>query len=214
MTTKSTVGSGTKDAKLNYGPMHLNLDVIVAIDIRVGGHDPYNSDLLEVCAMPLNHSYRPHPVFIPFHLRIRPTFPVDLKTAHLGSTVFAEEYLSSPSDGIHSAELFGHWWRGFRARPDKKMQILCWDWPAKQKWVETWLGGDYEDFISTKYRDLLTVTQFVNDRDDYQEGTVQYPVQEFANILGYSGIELLSRNSLMSNCKAMSDLYRHFLHQR
>jgi hypothetical protein len=203
-----------KDSKLYYGPTHTNLNVIVALDIRVGGNDPYNSDLLEVCAMPLNHSYRPHADFAPFYLRIKPTFPVDLKIAKLGGLRFEEEYLASPTDGINAAELFGIWWKNFRPNPEKKIEILTWDWSSKRKWIEAWLDGEYMEYISSNYRDLEPLLNFINDREDYHGGMAKYPVQKFTALMHYSGIEILDRNSLMSNCKAMSDAYRYLLHQR
>src|ERR1700744_364552 len=136
-----------KDSKLRFGPMHTNGNVIVAFDIRVGGTDPFNSDLLEVCFMPLNHSYRPHPEFGPFNLCLRPSYPVDKKIAHLSLSRLETEFISSPTDAISGAELFGHWWRGIRPGPENKMQFLCWDWASKKPWLESWLEGDYLEWV-------------------------------------------------------------------
>lgn len=210
----SGIGRGNKDAKLNHGPMHTNLNVIVAVDIRVGGNDPFNSDLLEVCFMPLNHSYRPHPEFGPFNLCIHPSFRVDLKIANLSKPRFETEFLGATQDGINAAELFGHWWTSIRARPDKKMQFLCWDWASKKPWLENWLDGLYLEIVDPVARDVMTLMEFLNDRNDYHGELPPFPIQTFSAMLNYSGTELLQRNSLMSNCKALSDVYRWFLHQR
>lgn len=203
-----------KDSKLHYGPHHLNLNVMVAIDIRVGGTDPLTSDLLEICAMPLNHSYRPHPSFPPFHLPIKPSFQVDLKVANLGKARFMEEYANSAHEAIKVAELFATWWRAIRVKPDKQIVPVIWDWPRIKPWLEFWLDGAYLEIFAETHRDIMSVMHFINDRDDYRGDPIRYVVQTFSGMVSRSNCELLERNSLMANCKALSDVYRFMLHER
>lgn len=203
-----------KDSKLWYGPHHLNLNVLVVIDIRVGGTDPLQSDLLEICAMPLNHSYRPHQDFPPFHLPIKPSFQVDLKVANLGRARFNEEFANSAHEAIKVAELFIAWWRGIRAKPDKKIVPVVWDWPRIKPWLEFWLDGSYFEIFAETHRDIMSVMHFINDRADYRGEEVRYASQSFGGMVSRSGFELMERNSLMANCKAISDCYRHMLHNR
>lgn len=207
-------GTGTKDAKLRYGPMHTNLDMIVAIDIRVGTDNHEMGDLLEICAMPLNHSYKPHQEFPPFHLPIKPSFQVDLKIANLSKPKFMEEFAHSAHDAIKVRELFETWWGAIRAKPDKKIIPLVYDWPKKLPWISYWLGGSFEEIFSDTHRDIMSVMHFLNDRDDYRGDAVRYKVYGFSAMVNYSGQELLERNSLMANCKALSDVYRFMLHNR
>jgi hypothetical protein len=203
-----------KDSKLRYGPHHTNLNMIVAIDIRVGGEDVLCSDLLEVCAMPLNHSYKPHPEFPPFNLPIKPSYPVDLKIAGLSRERFADEFLSSAHDAIKVGELFCTWWKAIRPKPDKKIIPFVWDWHRVQPWLDFWLGGEYLEIFHETHRELMSVMHFLNDREDYYGNDIFYKMQTFGNVVTNSGTELLMRNNLMANCKALSDCYRSMLHKR
>jgi hypothetical protein len=203
-----------KDSKLNYGPMHLNNNILVAIDIRVGATQPLMGDLLEVCFMPLNHSYRPHPEFTPFNLTMKPNFPVDLKVAGLNKPRFDEQYVVGGLDSIKVAELALDWWRRIRAKPDKRLVPVVWDWPSKKPWLEYWLDGEYLEIFADTHRDIMSVMHFLNDRDDYHGTDIRYKVGGFTNLVKGSGLDLIDRNSLMSNCKAISDVYRYMLHQR
>ncbi len=208
---KHVLGMGKQDAKLRWGPNHLNSDMIVALDIRVGGEQPYNSDLLEVCFMPLNHSYKPHPEFAPFNIRIRPDFDVDNKIAGIDKQTLKTEHVM-PADQV--CNLLEAWWSAIRAKPSNKMCILCWDWPTKKPWIEHWLTGSYSELIAESYRDSLPLLNFVNDRSDYRGEEVTYKQPTFSQLVTRSGYKLIARNSLMANCLALSESYRFILHQR
>lgn len=203
-----------QDAKLNYGPIHTNNNMICAVDIRVGGLDPTLSDLLEICVMPMNHSYRPHAEFAPFNLSIKPSFLVDLKVAKISKPVLEEQFLYSAIDAIKAAELFEHWWTQIRVRPNKQIICLTWDWPTKKPWLKYWLDTAFEELFTESYRDLLPMLNFINDREDFFGNDIPYKVPSFSQLVFRSGLTLLSRNSLLANCKAMSDCYRYLLHQR
>jgi hypothetical protein len=201
-----------KDSKLGWGPEHLNHNVIVAFDIRCGGTDPYSSDLLEVCFMPLNHSYRPHPEFLPFNMRMRPSFPVDLKVARLNRPTLDEYYESLTSETV--VDLLEHWWRQIREKPDKKAVLLGHNVIYKIRWLEYWLGGSYLEIFHETYRDVTSLMHFLNDRADYRGEPVRYKQANWRDFCKSSQAQLIDNNSLMANCKSLSDGYRYLLDQR
>lgn len=204
-----------QDAKLRWGPMHANSNVICAIDIRTGGIDPLESDLLEVCFLPLNHSYKPHDEFTLFNLRIRPSFPVNLKYARLNREVFKTDFLESPHDGIKSAELFEYWTERLELKQHKKILPLCWNWAEVKPWLKHWLGLTYDAFIHPEsVRDLSTLLNFINDREDYYGNDIPYKQPTFDQLVKRSEVKLFDRNSLTANCLAMSECYRVILHNR
>lgn len=201
-----------KDSKLRWGPEHLNHNVIVAFDIRCGGSDPLLADLLEVCFMPLNHSYRPHPEFLPFNMRMKPSFPVDLKRARMSRPVLDEYLTAIASDQV--ADLLERWWAGIREKPDKKAVLLGHDVIHKLPWISHWLGGLYLEIFHETYRDVTSLMHFLNDRADYRGDPVRYKQASWSDFCKSSNAELIDRNSLMANCKSLSDGYRWLLDQR
>jgi hypothetical protein len=203
-----------KDSKLRWGPHHLNLNVICAVDVRVGGESPETSDLLEVCFMPLNHSYRPHQEFAPFNICIKPSYPVDLKTARLSKDRFQEQFLTSAFEAVKAVELLEHWWSAIRARPNNQLVCMAWDWTRVQPWLRYWLDPIYSEIISESHRDLVSLLNFINDREDYYGEEPPYKAPTLQQLITRSNVQLIDRNSLLANCKAMSDCYRYLLHNR
>jgi hypothetical protein len=189
--------------------------MICAVDIRVGGSDPLVSDLLEICILPLNHSYKPHEEFPPFNVSMRPSFLVDLKVARLNKDRFREQFEQSLLDQIKGVELFEYWWNMIRIKEQKKIIVLTWDWPVVKPWLQNWLGDhNFEYNFHETYRDLVPLMNFLNDREDYYGNPVKFVIPTFENVAKRSGHTLIDRNSLVANCVAMSHMYRKFLADR
>lgn len=202
------------DAKLNWGPIHANSNVLCVIDIRTGGTDPRESDLLEVCFLPLNHSYKPHPEFPMFNIRMRPSYPVDLKQARLSKDKLVD-FKESPLDSIKGGEVFEAWTERLALKEHKKIIPVAWNWIEIQPWIKFWLGDlTYEHYIHESHRDLLVLLNFINDREDYFGSEPPYKHPTFGQLLGRSGVKLFDRNSLPANCVALSECYRHILQNR
>jgi hypothetical protein len=199
------------DAKLNWGPIHTNSNVICAVDVRVGGEDATNSDLLEVCFLPLNHSYRPHENFVLFNPKIRPSWKVDKKLARLSNDAL-EEYKQSSFDSVTARTAFEQWCEhSLKLKHNKKVLPLVWDWTSKKPFIEMWLQSSFGDLIHDSVRDMLPVLNFMNDRADFWGDEIIYKHPTFEQLVKRSEVELIDRNSLGANCKALSDVYRYLL---
>ena len=195
---------------MNYGPIHTNSNVICAIDIRVGGIDPIQSDILEVCFLPLNHSYRPHPTITPFNIRMRPSFLVDLKIAKIGRPELSE-FEGSMFDQITGCELFERWWENIRHQENKLIMPLVWNWTYIKPWLDNWLGSTYHHYIHDSYREMMSLLNFMNDRADFHGDEPPYKQPTLAQLFCRSDVKLIDRNSLIANCKGYSDVYRYLL---
>lgn len=196
--------------KLLHGPEHVNNNLICAIDIRVGGTDPMTSDLLEICVLPLNHSFKVSADFGLFHTMIQPAWPVDLKHAGLGKETL-KEYLGAP-DSVLALELFEQWLLELNLPKHKKIMPLVWNWSDVFPYLKIWMTGrNYGDFMHESVRDCLPLLNYVNDRQSLmgQEVTFKHPT--FSQLTCRSGVELIERNSVLANAKALSDVYRHIM---
>lgn len=205
-----------KDAKLNFGPTHVNNNVICVFDIRTGGPDPTKHDLMEISILPLNHSYKPHAKFPLFQIHIKPTYPVDLKYARVSKPEFEENYQKCPHDTIGSAELFCHWVEKLELHNHKKIFPMAWDWINMKPWIKEWLGPETFDlYIDNEvYRDPMSILNFINDRSDYWNEPIQYVHPTFDQLCVRSNVERFDKNSLSANCLAVSQCYRKMLHNR
>lgn len=198
-------------SKLSYGPVHVNNNVICAVDIRVGGIDPHQSDLLEVCFLPVNHSYKIHEHFIMFNAKIRPSWPVDAKVAKLGKEALATFRVAS-QDAVTARSMFEKWCEyTLQLKKYKKIMPLCWDWARIEPYLRIWLGSSYEELIHDSVRDMLSVLNFVNDRSDFWGEEVPFKHPTIGQFIVRSDIDLIERNSLPANCDALIKSYYQVL---
>lgn len=199
--------------KLLHGPEHTNNNVVCAIDIRVGGLDPSCCDVLEICFVPLNHSFKVSGDFGLFHTLIRPSWPVDKKIAKLSEDTL-KEHRAAP-DAVTALDMFETWFQQMNLPRHKKIMPLVWNWMDIQPYLKIWLTGSYfTDFIHESVRDCLPLLNYVNDRCSIMGEEVPYKHPTFGQLVCRSDVELLERNSLMANCKALSDAYRVILGRR
>lgn len=197
-----------------YGPIHTNSNVIAAIDIRVGGESPEMSDLLEICMLPLNHSYKPSSKFAVFTMKFRPSHLIDPKVSGIKSKEDLEVFSSSSYDPIDAQDILNHWIAKLELSKNKKILPLSWNWIDKKPWIKHWLGSEYEMYFDESYRDPLAIINFINDRNDYHGDEIQFKHPTFGQFLNRQGIKLFESNSLIANCVAMSEGYRNLLHNR
>lgn len=199
-------------AKLNFGPTHNNSNLTCAIDIRVGGTDPSRSDLLEVAFLPLNHSYKVHPQFKLFQMKIRPSWKVDRKIAHLNAENI-QDYEKSPFDAVESVGMFCRWADALQLKERKQILPLVWDWAFVKSYLQIWLGEEtFAHYMSESHRDLMGVSNFINDRHDVWGEEVPFKNITLSQVLNRKGIDLIERNSITANCVGLIELNRAFLH--
>lgn len=196
--------------KLLHGPEHVNCNLICAIDIRVGGTDPMTCDMLEICVLPLSHSFKVSSDFGLFHTKIQPSWPVDRKLAGISNEVMPE-YLSAP-DSVLALELFETWFLQLGLPKHKKIMPLTWDWGFTQPYLKIWMTGrNYGDFIHESVRDCLPLLNYVNDRQSLMGEEVKFKHPTFGQLTTRTDVELIERNSVLANAKALSDAYRYIL---
>lgn len=195
-----------------WGPIHSNNNVICAIDIRTGGPDPMRADLLEVCIVPVDHSFRVHSQFGMFHLKIRPSWKVDTKHARISADKFTE-FQQSPFDASGAQDLFERWTQtALGLKKHKKIMPLVWNYEQTRPWLKLWLGDSgYDHFIHENVRDMMTLLNFVNDRYAFYGEEVPYKHPTFGQLTVRSGVSLIERNCLASNCKALIDVYNFMM---
>lgn len=201
------------DTKLRWGPIHVNSNIICAIDIRIGGENPIGSDLLEVVCIPLNHSYKMHREFKMFQVKIRPSWRVDRKLARLNEHIF-REYEQSPHDAIGSFSLFEYWVKEtLELKENKKLIPLVWDWGSVKPWIEMWCGGSetFNYYFHESVRDMLPVLNFINDRCDFWGEDVKFKHPTMYQLLERNEVSLIDKNSCPANCKALIDAHYQML---
>lgn len=200
-----------KAGDLRWGPGHCNKNVLCAIDIRVGGTDPGMSDLLELAILPVSHSYGVHQEFKLFHLKMRPSWPVDGKVAGINKEGL-QEFMDQPFDTIGGFSMFEAWVERLGLRRGKGLMPLCWDWAFVKPFLKMWMGEEnFNHYINPNVRDLQTVLNVVNDRYFFWHEPVPIVHPKRQTLYHRLGVELIDKNSCVAQCKGMVDAYKTLL---
>lgn len=199
-------------ANTRWGPIHCNNNVICAIDVRTGGPNSERADLLEICFLPVNHSFQVSKDFSLFHLKFRPVWPVDKKYAQINDDVLNQHKMSC-FDAAKGYELFERWFVDtLGMKQHKKIMPLVWNYETVRPWLKAWMGDfGFEYHIHENYRDCMSLLNWWNDRHAYFGEEVPYKHPTFGQLVTRSGVKLVERNSVPSNCKALVECYHHMV---
>lgn len=195
-----------QDAKLNWGPMHVNSNLIAAIEIRTDGRN-----ILEFCAVPVNHSYERHKKLPPFHIKMRPSWAVDLKVAKLSKEVYKAEYATAILDQVDGRTQFERWCEDIiKLKANKKIMPLTFHWSNKQPVIAEWLGESFKDLVHPQVRDLASLQPFVQDRADFWGGEADIKSTEINAAFNFLHVEL-DRNDIPMRALAIIEAYQKLL---
>lgn len=197
---------------MRWGPAHLNANILCAVDIRVGGDDPFTSDLLEICVLPISCTYKVSPHFTLFNVKMRPNWPIDQRLAGL-SDPDVKDYKQSGVQSEAARGMFERWFtHTLQPMKHKKIMPLVWDWAAQKPWLKLWLGSSFDEIFHENVRDCMTLLNFINDRyDKWGDKDVPFKQPTFTQLLTRQEITLIERNSVLANCKALQEAYYNLL---
>lgn len=197
-----------RENKLRWGPDHVNSNVMCAIDIRRGGEDADNSDLLEVCFLPVGPSYKLSSEFKLCQIKMRPSWRVDTKVARV-SKEHLDEFTKSPFDAVTGFSIFERWFATLDLREHKKIIPLVWDWARIRPFLVNWMGPiNFAHHIDENVREARSVLNFINDRADISGQKIEFVAPKFSQFLSKNRVELIDTNSVPANCDALIKAWR------
>lgn len=139
----------------------------MGIHLKVTGQDPNKTDLLEICAIPLDEFYdrdRDAPFF---HLLMHSRHPgtYEPKLANLNN-VDVKKIYTGACDYYDGGGLFTEWL--FDLTKDLgKVQLVGFDLQHQHRWLKDFLTETiYAKYISDVDRDLLQLIGYINDKSN------------------------------------------------
>ena len=158
---------------------HVNNNIICAVDCKITGKRPFYHDLVEIAIIPLDHSMSADRKRLPFHAVMRPprpeniTFKPDNKvTPRIMSKVMFADLIPVALDSWTLAQAFENWFAGLGLKPEKRIQVLSYNWAEIRPYVQDWLGFSDDpwstptmDLFFDPYhvRDLMSLSLYWND---------------------------------------------------
>lgn len=170
--------------------IHCNGHKICAIDTETTGLDFKLNDIIDIAIIPLDYNLDPDPDYPPFWLELQPAKDVkhiDFGYVRKAAVEHAWQHGMNP---IAAGDLFIEWVKRLDLPERKRIMPLAQNWPFDRDFIREWLGdASFNLYFDGHYRDLLPVSLFVNDGDDFHNERYHFPKHRLSYVCSQLGIQ-------------------------
>lgn len=157
--------------------IHLNGNLLCAIDTETTGLRPYHHDVIEVCFLPLDNYCRPSTKHMAFNMKLKPRRPdnIDMQAMSVNKMSLFD-IMKTGVDPDAAADLFDEWFTKLGLPEGKRISPLAQNWGHDKHFLSDWLGHEnFEYRIDGRYRDTMSTALYLNDKADVNVEQVPFP---------------------------------------
>ncbi len=201
-----------------YSAVHLNENLMCAIDIETSGLRPLYHDILQLAIVPVAPNYTPSKQFPYLHLKIKPAHPDrddELKPG-LNKALFVD-CINNGMAPETAEERLREWFYKLHLPPKKKIVPLGHNYANFDRlFIMDWLGGSlsYDEFFRNDSRDTLHAALFLNDLADWHSERIPFPKWNLPYLCAQLGIEHPNAHDAVADCLATIEVYRRLMRYR
>lgn len=196
--------------------VHLNGNILCAIDVGTTGTIPGRDSPIEVCILPIDSELKPNLKIMPFTCLLKPRYPEWCTAEHTNCN--REKLCKAQLEGLDpdfAADLFDEWFQKLPKKEEKKISPLAHNWIFDRGFLIDWLGPiNFESFFDARYRDPMPAALFQNDRADFASEPYPYAkvhLQFLASSVKYKNE---APHDCLSDCVALAEVYRRMVKGR
>lgn len=205
----------SKIGKQSHSMVHLNGNILCAIDIETTGTNINKHEIIQIDILPLNHRLEPCQELVPLDINILPynTDDISFDAVSVLKSKF-EEILQTGIDQSDAADLLEDWFNNLGLAERKRIMPLGHNWLFDASFIKEWLGPiTFEHIFDGRYRDTMTCSLFLNDRMNQTAEEIPFPKNGLRYICGKLGIiEPINSNTkghdAMEDCELASKAYK------
>lgn len=195
--------------------IHLNGNLLCAIDCETTGLQAGYHDLIQVCLLPLDFNIKPHKKHTPFELKIKPRRRenIDLNALEVNKATLYDICITGLDPDV-AADLFDDWFDKLRLPEGKRISPLGHNWAFDRNFVADWMGQANFDYrIDGRYRDTMSTALYINDCADHNAQGVPFPKISLKYCASVCGIEWDAgrAHDAVYDCLKTAEVYRKML---
>lgn len=191
--------------------IHLNGNILCAIDCETTGLDSYKHDIWQFCCMPLDFNLKS--IDTPFEILLKPR-NVENRDSNAISKKNFNRALLNGMDYEVAASLFIEWVERLNLGFKKRLTPLAHNWPFDRSFIIEWLGQETFDFyMDGRYRDTMVAAAFINDVCDHNADRVPMPKVNLRAVCKTLGVEWddgSAHDAVYDSCKT-AEAYRKLI---
>lgn len=192
--------------------VHLNKDILCAVDCETTGLIAGYHDLVEIAIIPLTNLLEPDPGRIPFHMLIQPKRLENIDYAAMSVTKLKLcDIMDKGFDSWTAADLFDTWKERLQIG-HKRIVPLGHNYQFDKGFIVDWLSlPGYEDNFSHLYRDTMIAGLFINDRCDWHKNPIELPKVKLVYLCSQLGIPHERTHNALDDALLCAKVYKRLL---
>jgi DNA polymerase III epsilon subunit-like protein len=197
--------------------VHLNGNLLCAVDVETTGIIPGFHDLIQVAALPLNADLEPLTTVPPFYMNLKPEYPerADYRAKKVTGLSMADLILTGV-EKYRAADLFVEWFDRLNMPTSgtvgKKIMPLWSNGGFDKSFLLEWLGKETYNYIFHFHeRDTQSIALFLNDRV-YMHGEKQpFPKVGVSYLSSCFDIVNEHAHDALSDCLTTAHIYKRLM---
>lgn len=193
------------------GMLHLNGNLLCAIDVETTGTDPTKHDIVQICILPLDSQIKPHKTIIPFYMEMQPRQPDNIDWSAMAINRMSKIMLNG-IEAYRAADLLEEWFEKLKLGNHKRISPLAQNWVFDKAFIENWLGPKMFSYIfDGRYRDTMPAALYANDKAFFMGESYPYQKVNLAFLASTLKVEQDRAHDAMSDCATTAEVYRRML---
>ena len=193
--------------------IHLNGNVLCAIDVETTGLKAGHHEIVQVCFLPLDGDLKPRRDVVPFDLNLKVEFEdrIDWDAFRVTKINFFK-HQQTAMDKYEAADLFDGWVQKLKLPERKRISPLAHNWIFDAGFIKDWLGPtSFETVIDGRYRDTMTLALGINDIYDRNNEPIPFPKVNLSYIASQLKIAHENAHSALGDCVVTAEVYKGLL---
>jgi len=199
--------------KTYNGLVHLNGNLLTAIDFETTGLIPGYHEIIQIGVVPLNADLRPNPELRPFYHNMAPKFP-ERSQAGAGQVHgldLSDLMIHAPSSE-RVADLLVDWWERLDLPENKTIVPLGFNWEFETGHGRAWLGYElFNQLFHGHARDGMRLAIALNDRSSFAGEPVPFARVGLKALCKHFGVNNENPHDALSDAYAEAAVYRALL---
>ena len=196
--------------------IHLNNNLMCAIDIKTTGPNPFYDEIYEICIMPIGADGYMLREIAPFNTQICPLHVERIKFDERMTSRMRKRLNEAINSGIDYGRAIDHldeWIDRLDLPFRKRIFPIAYNWPLINAFLYKWLDFIHMNSIfSYQYRDILVEANFINDYCDFHNRRCSFSKTDYSYILGTCKIDHERGNwDTLENCRNIAEVHRLLL---
>lgn len=194
--------------------IHLNGNLLCAIDTETTGLTAGYHDLIEIAIIPLNSELEPVPDIIPFNLMLKPKRPenADPEAVNKQGRTLADIILRG-MEPWRAVDLFDEWFQRLGLAPGKKISPLAHNWPFDRSFIQDWLDkATFEQFIDGRFRDSMAAGLFLNDLADLHQEPYPFHKLTLGSLAAKFSLPFEKAHTALEDALMCAQIYKRMLY--